>query len=531
MNPKKLTCLLLALALCLSLAACGKEPEPAPDPMTVCLVNRTGEPISAVHITSAASDEWGESVLDAPLEDGEMVTVSLGARSDEELAAGFNILTYNADDTILYDTSVDEMVFPIADGDFVVFLPPNTIPCIDVTAAYDASYYDFGDEEPEPEAEEEDFSDSLDITPYAGSWKYDDEPIYLVITDSYEWVAVNLYGERIGPGMVTVYEDCIALCNDSGEELLTLSLAGDGQLLDGEGSYLTYNADMMLLPTQDDELDQTAWFPSDFSNVSVDYPSTMSVHDSPTVTNALSFNAVLEEGTEDYWSNILLAFQPIEGFDPYMTQGLGNAKPYLEKMLNDFLSTMYGDYILKTISSECIDCGSYYSITGYVWMDGSIFAESADQPVRGVMEVRYYGPTGYALVSMSLALESRIQNYYEISKKLLETCSYDAGWTTSPKEVPAQPAQPSDSGDYGTPYYWYDEDGDVWYWNGYENEFIGFGDSYYIEDGQYYESNDAGWDYEDEGWGDYVEDYDPWSDPGDGWGDYGDYDGWGDYFG
>ena len=98
----------------------------------------------------------------------------------------------------------------------------------------------------------------------------------------------------------------------------------------------------------------------------------------------------------------------------------------------------------------------------------------------------------------------------------------------------------SDSGDYGTPYYWNDDDGDVWYWNGTYNEFIGYGDSYYIDDdGQYYESNDAGW--EDDGYGDtfdyeeeYYEDYDPWSDPGDGWGDYDDYsyddEGWGDYF-
>ena len=46
-----------------------------------------------------------------------------------------------------------------------------------------------------------------------------------------------------------------------------------------------------------------------------------------------------------------------------------------------------------------------------------------------------------------------------------------------------------------------------------------YGDSYYIDDdGQYYESNDAGW--EDDGYGDtfdyeeeYYEDYDPWSDP------------------
>ena len=60
-----------------------------------------------------------------------------------------------------------------------------------------------------------------------------------------------------------------------------------------------------------------------------------------------------------------------------------------------------------------------------------------------------------------------------------------------------------------------------------------------VNGGQYYESNDAGW--EDDGYGDtfdyeeeYYEDYDPWSDPGDGWGDYDDYsyddEGWGDYF-
>ena len=95
-------------------------------------------------------------------------------------------------------------------------------------------------------------------------------------------------------------------------------------------------------------------------------------------------------------------------------------------------------------------------------------------------------------------------------------------------EGPAQPTYSGDSGDYGTPYYWYDEDGDVWYWNGYENEFISYGSDGYIDDdtGEYMESNDAGWDYSDE----YYDDYDPWSDPGDGWGDYTEDDGWGDYF-
>ena len=175
--------------------------------------------------------------------------------------------------------------------------------------------------------------------------------------------------------------------------------------------------------------------------------------------------------------------------------------------------------------------------------------------------MRYYGPTGYALIASTVAPDSRIQNYFDICNNMLTTLSYTTGWSTAPKARPEQPKQPAysgDSGDYGTSYYWYDEDGDIWYWNGYENVFMGFGSDSYIDSdtGEYMESNDAGWDYEDEyyddyddgwgdyvdeyddGWGDYVDDYDPWSDPGDGddaWSDAGDYyddydDGWGDYF-
>ena len=173
------------------------------------------------------------------------------------------------------------------------------------------------------------------------------------------------------------------------------------------------------------------------------------------------------------------------------------------------------------------------AITGYLWLDGSIFQNGPSQPVRGCMEVRYYGPTGYALVATTVAVEARIRNYFDICNNMLETLSYTADWSTAPKARPEQPEQPEysgDTGDYGVEYYWYDEDGDIWFWNGYENEFVCFGSDGYIDEdtGEYMESNDAGWDYGDE----YYDDYDPWSDPGDGWGDYGDYDdGWGDYFG
>jgi hypothetical protein len=187
-------------------------------------------------------------------------------------------------------------------------------------------------------------------------------------------------------------------------------------------------------------------------------------------------------------------------------------------MLDKIAQSSYGDKLLQCFGTDFKDCGDYYSMTGYLWLDSSIFSGSLTQPVRGCMEVRYYGPTGYALVASTIALEGRIRNYFDICTRMLESCNYYSGWSTAPKPVPAQPAksaQGSDSGDYGTPYYWYDSDGDVWYWNGWSNEFIGFGGDYYIDDdGNYYESNDAGWDPDDY---DYYDDYDPWSDPGDGW--------------
>lgn len=394
---------------------------------------------------------------------------------------------------------------------------------------------------------------AADLSVYAGCWKYDTLPFYMVINEDNEWVAVNVYGDQIGPGQYTPEGDGITLCMNDGS-LLTSFTPTDTGLADAAGNTLTAWDYILLLPNATDELNMTANFPDSFANVTIQYPVQMNVSTIPGIANALAFNAEMEAGTEDYYSNLFFGFEPISGYDDKMTQGLATAKPYMEQMLNQQLEAMYSGKILKTVASDCIDAGSYYSITGYVWLDPSVFEDAPSEPVRGIIEMRYYGPTGYAQVSMATSLESRIQNYNTIRTNMLATCSYTTDWATAPKPVPTAapaPAQTqtttttgstggSDSGDYGTPYYWNDADGDVWYWNGSYNEFIGYGDSYYIDDdGQYYESNDAGW--EDDGYGDsfdyeeeYYEDYDPWSDPGDGWGNYDDYsyddDGWGDYF-
>ena len=428
--------------------------------------------------------------------------------------------------------------------------------CLSLTACGDAPEETIGDTDMDIEEESNPVSD---ISGFTGCWKMENAPFYFVINNSYEWIAVNLYNEQIGPGYFTAEEDTITLCMEDGSAQIVLWQTDEGNLKDKDDNLLLPTDYIMLLPTPEDALNQTTYFSDNFTNVSINYPIQMEAF---AQSNTLSFDAVMKDGTDDLYSNILITFQPISGYDTYMEKGAGTAESYMVKMLDQFMNNMYGDYLIKSLGSDFKDNGNYYSITGYMWIDGSIFTgNNLSQPVRGCMEVRYYGPTGYALIASTVALDSRIQNYFDICNNMLTTLSYTTGWSTAPKARPEQPKQPAysgDSGDYGTSYYWYDEDGDIWYWNGYENVFMGFGSDSYIDSdtGEYMESNDAGWDYEDEyyddyddgwgdyvdeyddGWGDYVDDYDPWSDPGDGddaWSDPGDYyddydDGWGDYF-
>ena len=426
--------------------------------------------------------------------------------------------------------------------------------CLSLTACGDAPEETIGDTDMDIEEESNPVSD---ISGFTGCWKMENAPFYFVINDSYEWIAVNLYNEQIGPGYFTAEEDTITLCMEDGSAQIVLWQTDEGNLKDKDNNLLLPTDYIMLLPTPEDALNQTTYFSGNFTNVSINYPIQMEAF---AQSNTLGFDAVMKDGTDDLYSNILITFQPISGYDTYMEKGAGTAESYMIKMLDQFMNNMYGDYLIKSLGSDFKDNGNYYSITGYMWIDGSIFTgNNLSQPVRGCMEVRYYGPTGYALIASTVAPDSRIQNYFDICNNMLTTLSYTTGWSTAPKARPEQPKQSAssgDSGDYGTPYYWYDEDGDIWYWNGYENVFMGFGSDSYIDSdtGEYMESNDAGWDYEDEyyddyddgwgdyvdeyddGWGDYVDDYDPWSDPGDGddaWSDPGDYydEGQGDYFG
>ena len=526
---------MLGILLCLMLlSACGSNSTD----VTITLVNRSGQPVSELYITPATNDEWGNTLLDAPLEDGAMQQIDLGAYSKEELDAGFNILIYNMDDELFYNETLDEQDLTISDKDYLVFLPPNGETELEITATYDSSKYD-------ALAEELPVS-GADMLDFSGSWKYDSLPTYLFIDDIGNWYTMNLYGEQENSGTVTLDGDIAGLYLEDGSYFNSVLLEDAATLSDGDGNLLLYTPDMPLLPTTYDALDQSVSFPGGFTNVSVSYATSMTAQPDNDRGDALRFTPVLGDSTDDCYSSILLAFLPISGYDDSMTQGLGTAQPQLEAMLKEVLSSLYGDQLLETTSVQCSDWGSYYSVTGNFTVNGSVVSPELADSLSGVVELRYYGPTSYVLVSAALAPAHRIDTYAALSQSMLTTCTYTTDWTTAPKPVPEEPAAPSDGsdpGDTNTPYYWYDEDGDIWYWDGEKNEFIGFGDSYYIEDGQYYESNDAGWDPDawsdpgdygyDDGWYD-DEYYDDWSDPGDTWDDdyYYEYydDGWGDDF-
>ena len=72
---------------------------------------------------------------------------------------------------------------------------------IEIAHDYDPSDYDEADETAYA-FEETEPTLSGDLSGYTGCWKLAGEPFYFVINEDYEWIAINLYGEQVGPGYV-----------------------------------------------------------------------------------------------------------------------------------------------------------------------------------------------------------------------------------------------------------------------------------------------------------------------------------------
>ncbi|MCR4754632.1 MAG: hypothetical protein K5868_03765 [Lachnospiraceae bacterium] len=410
---------------------------------------------------------------------------------------------------------------------------------------------DDDDDDEEVEEVDEDYeevADAVDEAPFCvGYWKYDDYPVYLVIADDLQWVAYDDSGNATYRGNIEEHRDGYLMYYEGESEPEEVGVTEDGKLIDQDGSTLSRMEKFDLNASMNDKLTEVAYFPGKFEAFSINYPSRLEAKPRTDLANTLMFSQrTVENGSPDYYSNILVTFQPLVDVDQYMGKGAALAQKCMGYLLNNAMNAFYGPYIKNIIGSDFQDMGSYYRITGYMWLDGSVYPDSGLDQVLGVVQMRYFGPTGYAMYGITIAPVDVVENYYGICLNMLDTCTYKTDWSTAPKVVPKQAGKNkgktkqkkvtkkvtgSDPGDYVDTFYWTDEDGDIWYWNGYENVFQSFGsDGYIDDDGEYYESNDAGWDTGDY---EYQDDYDLFSDPGDNdideWSDPGDYSDAGDY--
>ena len=105
----------------------------------------------------------------------------------------------------------------------------------------------------------------------------------------------------------------------------------------------------------DTELSETAHFPDEFQQAYISYPASIEPMQHLAVKNALNFNAVNAEGTDDQYVNIMFCFLPIEGYDEYMDKGYGAAKPYMYHMLETMQKGLQGKYLTKSITSDYVD--------------------------------------------------------------------------------------------------------------------------------------------------------------------------------
>lgn len=171
---RNLLLVLLAAVLCLLLlTGCGEKDVT----VSVTLVNRSGREISSISITPSTSTEWDTEFVDGAFADGETISANLGTYKESEVPSAYNILVYNDENYILYDTSVDELDFAIQDGDYIIFLPPEGEVPIEIAHDYDPSDYDEADETAYA-FEETEPTLSGDLSGYTGCWKLAGEPFY-----------------------------------------------------------------------------------------------------------------------------------------------------------------------------------------------------------------------------------------------------------------------------------------------------------------------------------------------------------------
>ncbi|MBQ7582260.1 MAG: hypothetical protein IJU25_05525, partial [Lachnospiraceae bacterium] len=239
------------------------------------------------------------------------------------------------------------------------------------------------------EAEEPEYAPEEDtgLPSCVGYWKYDDLDIWLIITDDLRWEAYDASGNVAANGLAEVYGDEVALNYSDGGDPDILQMEGD-KLVDADGTTLSRLDGMNFAASKDDPLTETANFPGKFESYSINYPSRFKAEARTDLANSLRFsNKSTPKGSEDYYSTITVTFQPLVDIDQYMGKGAWLAKPCMGYLINNAMNSLYGPYIKKSLGTDFQDMGSYYRITGYMWLDPSIFPEAgAGDELLGIMQ-------------------------------------------------------------------------------------------------------------------------------------------------
>ena len=271
-----------------------------------------------------------------------------------------------------------------------------------------------------------------------------------------------------------------------------------------------------FLPSPDDPLTEVIAFEK-ASTVKLYYPDTMYAAPLESEAKAIMFISAHPELSDDPFASILISLDKIEGYDEYMNRGTPKAKRAMEILLEKIIEKHFDtSKIVKNEGSDLCDFGRYWETKTYLILDGSDFQAMEGQEVANhdymscVVNVRYYGPTGYVLTTITYALDKDIVDYYHISQKITDSATLDYKWTTAsivtptPTPKPKKQAVAKKSNKKSTnkkttkktttkkkttkkqnksaPYNWVDSDGDLWHWNGKTNEFLAFAGYYRIDE-------------------------------------------------
>ena len=209
-----------------------------------------------------------------------------------------------------------------------------------------------------------------------GYWKYDDYPIYLIIASDLRWAAYDENGASNYSGYIEEDADGYLMYYEGETEPEVVSVTDDGKLIDQDGSTLSRLDSLNFNPSMNDKLTEVAYFPGKFESFSINYPAKFEAKPRTDIANTLMFsNKASVKGSSDYYSNVLVTFQPLVDVDQYMGKGAALAQKCMGYLVTNAIKAFYGPYIKNIIGSDFKDMGSYYKITAYVWLDGSVYPD------------------------------------------------------------------------------------------------------------------------------------------------------------